>query len=369
MLQHPRFAALSFLTLIATLTAGCAKEPPSTDPNANIPPVILPAAPAGSPVAVHGQLRVEGTVLKDQNGYPVQLKGVSSQWLNWVTQPWAESQPALAYMRDAWKLSLIRASMGTEANNGYLAGNETTMLRTMETIIQNAVRAGVYVLVDWHTEKAVEQQAEASGFFTLLAKKYGTYPNVIWETYNEPRGYAWEQIRPYHEAVVDAIRAVDPDNIVVLGTPNWSQDVDTASLDPVRPLAGAANLLYTLHFYSCTHQQRYRDKASLAIANGIGIFVTEFGATPANGGTASSPHVCRDDANLWFDWMAQNNVSGAAWKLDACAETSCILAGNAPLDGPWTDAYLSSDLNATVVQPGLTSGGGHGLLVVDWIRQ
>jgi endoglucanase len=272
-------------------------------------------------------------------------------------------------MRDNWKLSLIRAPMGTDAANGYLNGNETGMLKKVETIIQNAVRAGVYVLVDWHTEKAVDQQEEAIGFFRLLAKKYGTYPNVIWEPYNEPRGYTWDQIRPYHEAVVNAIRIIDPDNIIVMGTPNWSQDVDTASLDPVKPVAGAANLLYTVHWYSCTHQQRYRDKASVAIANGIGIFVTEFGATPANGGESSTPHVCRDDANLWFDWMAANNVSGAAWMLETGAYTSCILTGNAPVDGPWTDEVLTSDLNATVIQPGVTSGGGHGLLVVDWIRK
>jgi endoglucanase len=168
---------------------------------------------------------------------------------------------------------------------------------------------------------------------------------------------------------VDAIRAADPDNIVVMGTPNWSQDVDAASLDPVKPLAGATNLLYTLHFYSCTHQQRNRDKANVAIANGVGLFVTEFGATPSDGGTSAKPYVCRDDANLWFDWMAQNNVSGVAWKLDQCGDTSCILANRAPLNGPWTDDYLSSDVNSEPMQAGVTQGGGHGLLVVDWIRQ
>jgi aryl-phospho-beta-D-glucosidase BglC (GH1 family) len=258
--------------------------------------------------------------------------------------------------------------MGTEASGGYLNSGKGRMLNKVETIIQNAIHAGVYVLVDWHTERAVEQQAEAVEFFAGLARKYGAHPNIIWEPYNEPHGFGWDQIRPYHEAVVDAIRVEDPDNVIVMGTPNWSRDVDVAALDPVHPSRGATNLMYTLHFYACTHQQKFRDKGTTAIDKGLALFVTEFGATPADGGTSAQPYVCRDEANLWFDWMAQNNVSGVAWKLDQCADTSCIMLSTAPTDGPWSDEYLTSDVGGAVVQPGVTQGGGHGLLVVDWMR-
>jgi endoglucanase len=264
---------------------------------------------------------------------------------------------------------VIRASMGTEAPGGYLDSNPTGMQKNVETIIQNAIDLGVYVLVDWHTEKAVDQQAAAIAFFTTLAQKYGSYPNVIWEPYNEPNGYTWDRIKPYHEAVVDAIRAVDPDNVIVMGTPKWSQDVDVAALNPVSPQSGTANLMYTLHFYACTHKQSLRSKADVAIAKGLALFVTEFGATPADGGVPPNDLVCRDESNLWFDWMAQHNISGVAWKLEQCKDTSCILASNALVDGPWPDSYLSTDVGASTVSPGVTQGGGHGLFVVDWIRQ
>jgi len=333
-------------------------------------------APGTPPVEVHGALQVVGTNLVDATGAPVQLKGVSSMWLNWESRPFAESKKALQFMRDYWKVSVIRASMGTEADNGYLSGNQTGMQKSVETIIQNAIDLGVYVLVDWHTEKAVGQQAAAITFFTTLAQKYGSYPNVIWEPYNEPNGYTWAQIKPYHEAVVDAIRAVDPDNVIVMGTPKWSQDVDVAALDPVSPQSGTANLMYTLHFYACTHKQSLRDKADAAIAKGLALFVTEFGATPADGGVPSltdpskgDNYVCRTETNLWFDWMAQHNVSGVSWKLEQCADTSCILAATAPVDGPWVDSYLTTDVGAQAVSAGVTQGGGHGLFVVDWLRQ
>jgi endoglucanase len=364
----PRRTCLAGIALFAFALA-CARDP---TPNAieDPTPPDLPPPPERTPVALHGQLQVVGTTLVDQAGYPVQLKGVSPQWLNYATTPYAESRSALEFMRDHWKLSVIRAPMGTEAYQGYIS-NGPAMVKKVETIVQNAIRAGVYVLVDWHTEQAVAQQVEAVAFFSAMAQKYGGFPNVIWEPYNEPRGYTWEQIKLYHEAIVETIRAFDPDNLIVLGTPTWSQDVDTASLSPVAPPSGAQNLLYTLHFYSCTHKQWLRDKADVAIANGLPIFVTEFGATPADGGMAANGNnlVCRDETNLWFDWMAANNLSGVAWKLDQCAETSCILARSPSTGGPWPDDKLSNDLDGTVTSPGITQGGGHGLLVVDWIRQ
>jgi endoglucanase len=338
----------------------------------------LGPVPALNPVATHGQLQVVGTVLQDQTGQPVQLKGVSSQWLNYESATFPESKPALQFARDYWKLSVIRAAMGINANGGYLGtgagtnANMAVMQAKVETIIQNAIDLGIYVIVDWHTSNAVTttttQTTQAVAFFTGIAQHFGSSPNVIYEPYNEPsgNGVTWALIKPYHEAVVAAIRAQDPDNLIVLGTPTFSQDVDLAALDPV----AGTNLLYTLHFYACTHKQALRDKATLALQRGIALFVTEFGATPSDGGVVSrgDPFVCENEANNWFAWMAQNNISGASWKLDKGTDTSNILTADAPVDGPWTDNYLTNDANGTPIDGGLQVQG-HGLFVVNWIRE
>jgi endoglucanase len=329
----------------------------------------LDAAAGGpTPVELHGQLKVVGTALQDASGAPVQLKGVSSMWLNWESKPFAESKAALRYARDSWKLSVVRAAMGVDATGGYLtsATAQAAMQAKVDAIVGNAIDLGIYVIVDWHTSKAHTEQAAAVAFFTAMAQKYGAQPNVIWEPYNEPTGVTWATIKPYHEAVVAAIRAQDPDNPIVLGTPNWSQDVDVAAADPV----AGTNLLYTLHFYACTHKQPFRDKGDLALSLGAALFVTEFGATPSDGGVVRSGdnNVCEGEASTWFAWMAQHGISGASWKLDQCTDSSCILTSAAPVDGPWTDDVLSSD-GAGVAIDGGVKGGGHGQFVVGWIRQ
>ena len=88
-----------------------------------------------------------------------------------------------------------------------------------------------------------------------------------------------------------------------------------------------------------------------ALGRGIALFVTEFGATAADGGRDGV--VCAAKAASWFDWMAANGISGSAWKLDACSDSSCILAMGTPTDGGFADQWLS----------------GHGPLVRDWIQQ
>ncbi|MBQ4796798.1 cellulase family glycosylhydrolase, partial [Pectobacterium versatile] len=108
----------------------------------------------------------------------------------------------------------------------------------------------MYVIIDWHSHSAENNRSEAIRFFQDMARKYGNKPNVIYEIYNEPLQVSWSNtIKPYAEAVISAIRAIDPDNLIIVGTPSWSQNVDEASRDPIN----GKNIAYTLHFYAGTH--------------------------------------------------------------------------------------------------------------------
>ncbi|MGW1448170.1 cellulase family glycosylhydrolase [Micromonospora sp. NPDC002411] len=313
--------------------ASCAGGTPPTTPPPTTPPPTTPPPTTGTPVERHGQLRVCGTTMCDKSGARVQLRGISSMWLNWETAPYAENLSALRWMRDNWNLQVIRAAMGVEPAGAYLS--DPNKARTqVETIINNAVTAGVYVIVDWHAHEAQNNQSQAVAFFGDLARRYGHLPNVIWEPYNEPLQVSWTNvIKSYHQAVVSAIRAADPDNIVVLGTPTWSQDVDVAAASPV----SGTNLMYTLHFYSCTHGSALRAKGDAAIRAGLALFVTEWGASNADGGLDGRS--CLPEAQSWIDWMKANGISWTAWKLDVGTDTTNLLSPGAPVTGGWNN-YL-----------------------------
>lgn len=303
--------------------------------------------PTQTPIQRWGQLSVCGTKLCSAAGTPVQLKGPSTMWLNWEST-YGVNKGAMQWMRDNWGMTVFRAAMGVEPTGAYLT-HPAVMKAAVETIIQNAIDLGVYVLVDWHDHNAATHQDQAVAFFSEMAARWGSYPNVLWETFNEPLKVSWSNVlKPYHQAVVAAIRTADPDNVIVLGTPQWSQLVDEAANDP---LAGT-NLMYTLHFYACTHSSWLRNKGDAAIAKGLALFATEWGGTNADGGLDGK--VCYAETQLWHDWMAAQGISWAAWKLDDCTpDSSCILKAGAPADGGWTDEWLH----------------GHGPFVRDRMRE
>jgi endoglucanase len=300
-----------------------------------------------TPVKKHGKLHVTGTQLLDEQEVSVQLKGPSSMWLNWENTGYATDPDGVRHLRNNWKATVIRAAMGVDATSAYLT-NPEGMTAKVRAIVELAIELGIYVIIDWHDHEAETHQTESVAFFTEMAKTYGEYPNVIYETYNEPLKVDWNTVvKPYHEVVVAAIRAVDPDNVIILGTPNWSQYVDAAAK---APLIGN-NLMYTLHFYACSHTQSLRTKAQNALNVGLPIFVTEWGATNSDGGTTGT--LCLEEAQLWHDFMNANKISWAAWKLDDCKDLSCFFRAGTPKDGTFTPEQLN----------------GHGAFVRDRMRE
>lgn len=337
-MMSTRFATA--LPLAALLTLSACDEGSAACPTCKPNPVSLeePIADwSGTPVESFGQLQVADGFLRNEAGEVVQLKGVSSMWLNWENDGYAESLEALEWMRDTWHVSVIRAAMGIAPEGAYLSDPERA-LGQMRTIVENAVTAGVYVIIDWHDHDAhLDDHREAAvEFFGMMAEEFGDLPNVLYEPYNEPLQVDWSQtLVPYHEAVIASIREHDEDNIVILGTPNWCQDVDAAALDPIE----GPGIMYALHFYACSHTGSIRGQGSFALRRGLPLFVTEWGATHADGGVEDK-RVCDTEAQDWHDWMNANAVSWTSWKLDGCDDTSCILQAGAPVDGPWTDEWL-----------------------------
>lgn len=334
-----RWIALGLV--VTALVGGACDEPPAcvdcADAGIGGKAEDLPAPeapPAGTPVEVHGPLQVVGTQLTDRSAAPVHLKGISTMWLHWEVRGYAQSLEGLQWMRDNWGVQVIRAAMGVEASGGY-ATRAASNARELRAVVENAIRLGLYVIIDWHAHEAFETRELAESFFQTMAQDYGQYPNVIYEVFNEPLKVDWAtELKPYHEALVAKIRETDPDNVIVLGTPQWSQRVGDAAADPV----AGTNLMYTLHFYACTHDAWLREDAADALANGLPLFVTEWGATHADGGLDGV--VCDEEAQLWHTFLNENQISWTAWKLDGCSDASCLLKTGAPVRGGWTDEWL-----------------------------
>ena len=306
------------------------------------------------PVSQYGQLmagknaqnegRIYGSCAAySTSGNEVQVKGMSLFWSN--------EQPQNRYWRndvitgevDKQGIQIIRAAMAVDlqkfgTGHYFMNGMTEYYQDLLDEAVQAAIENDIYVIIDYHSHIAAENVNRAKEFFKIQAKKWGAYDNVIFEIFNEPLcnpGHGawadisgnmcneyggmitWSEIKAYAEEVIPVIRRYS-DNLIVVGTPQWSARPG----DVVGDAIDDPNVAYTLHFYA-----GYTDdgntsgyntsNADYAMSKGLSVFVTEWGTIGYDGaGTIGDPVNHSDAQNVsWQTWMNANQLSSANWNL------------------------------------------------------
>ena len=301
--------------------------------NANDYPLNT-AASGGSPFAEHGALCVVGTNLVDKDGNPYQLFGMSTHGLSWF--PEYVNADAFATLR-SWNTNCVRLAMYTAEYNGYCTGGDKEALKnTVKQGVEHATSQGMYVIIDWHIlsdGNPMTYKEEAKAFFAEMSSLYKNRDNIIYEICNEPNGADWETIKSYAQEVIPVIRANDSNAVILVGTPEWCQQVDQAAASPL----GFDNIMYTLHFYAATHTDWLRQRAESAINSGLPIFVSEFGMCDASGNGGND----FGQASSWMELIGRYNLSYCCWNLANKAETSSIINSWCTKTSGWSDEDLS----------------------------
>lgn len=292
---------------------------------------------ATTPVKKNGRLSVKGTRLVNSQGKAVVLKGVSTHGINWFPQ--YVNKAAFKTLRDNWGVNCIRLAMYTEEYNGYCSGGNQAELRKMiNNGVKYATELGMYVIIDWHIlsdGNPAKNKKQAISFFKYMAKKYKNQNNIFYEICNEPNGgTSWNRIKGYASSVIKIIRKYDKKNIILVGTPTWSQDVDVAADSPIK---GYSNIMYTFHFYAATHGDSYRQKVQAAIQKGLPVFVSEFGISESSG----NGRIDKNEANKWMQFLKKNKISYVCWSLCNKNESCSLLKSSCSR----TENFKKSDLS------------------------
>ena len=282
-------------------------------------------------------LKVVGSRLCDSKGDPVQLKGISTHGLAWFPD---YVNPDCIKELKGWGANVIRLAMYTSEYNGYCTGGNRDQLKDLiRKGVQYASDNDMYAIVDWHVLSEGDPNVykeEAKSFFSEMSREFASNPQVIYEICNEPcNGTSWDAVYSYANEVIPLIRANSPDSVIIVGTPNWSQDVDKAALKPLP----YENVMYALHFYAATHKGDLMDKMTSAIDLGLPVFVSEFGICDASGNGA----IDESSANKWVDAMNSRKVSYVCWNLSNKAESSALIKNTCNKTSGFTDEDLTPE--------------------------
>lgn len=283
----------------------------------------------GQFVKNHGQLKVVGTELLDQNNKHVSLRGLSFGWHSF--HPRFYNKDTVKWIAKDFNANVVRAAMGVEQGDMSYLKQSGFSKEKVEAVVDGAIKANIYVIIDWHSHNI--NLKDAKEFFAEMSKKYGKYPNVIYEIYNEPDYETWPEVKAYAEEVIKVIRANDPDNIILVGCPHWDQDVNLPAENPIN---GYDNLMYTMHFYAGTHGKELRDRTDEALKMGLPIFVSESAGMEATGDGPINYLAWKE----YIDWMEAKGLSWITWSISDKDESCSMLNKSANSKGNWKDTDL-----------------------------
>lgn len=307
-------------------------------PAATVPPA--PSDPKGTtPVSQHGQLSVKNGQLVDKSGKGYQLRGMSTHGLTWF--PEFVNESAFKTLRDDWNTNVVRLAMYVDewGNGQCYMGNKSGSLELLEKGVDICVKLDMYVIIDWHVLNPGDPSKytnEAKSFFETVSKRYAKYPNVIYEICNEPNGGAsWSgNIKPYAEKIIPVIRKNAPNSVIIVGTPTWSQEIDKPLSDPL----SYKNVMYAFHFYAATHAG-LRSNVENCVAQGLPVFVSEFGTCDASGGGAND----FNETQKWLSYFDKQGISYCNWSICNKDETCSVLRPGTSANGNWSESDLTEN--------------------------
>ena len=283
--------------------------------------------------AMHGHLMIKNAHICDQNGNPVQMRGMAMY-------PWTSTggydfytAGCIAWLYSNWKCHIIRLP--------YLTDGSVPM-SNITAVIQACIDSGMYVIVDWHDCTANANAADASSFFKTIATSYHQYNNILYEPWNEPSesgGPSWSGvIKPYMETVIGAIRAIDTGNIVLCGNPQWDQIPSDAAADPITDYKNCA---YTMHFYAASHSVAgFGPSITTSMNDSCAIFITEYGTCSSSGGAP----IDLTETEAWYNFLDKNKIGSTNWGVECEDEGgAACFTQSASSTGPWASSVMTSE--------------------------
>lgn len=323
------------------------------------------------PVSYYGALHTSGNkIIGAKNNQQAMLRGVSLFWSDGTGKPYYNKN-VIAWAADNLKIDVFRFALGIQyydsdggtknalANENSYKGSPDNYLSLIDNMVAAAIESDVYIIIDWHSHRAHMETALAKTFFETVSEKYKDVPNVIYEIYNEPvdgNGGNWGAVKSYANTICPLIRN-NTQNLILVGTPTWSQNPQNGASDPVN----STNIAYVLHFYAATHSKgTFSGRIEQALSSGYPVFISEWGTTNADGNGDANASATSE----WTSYMDQKQIPNCNWSfrqytsnMDNKSEKSAMFEGTKVLNNYATLSEAKYTTSGNIVKEYLTKNG------------
>lgn len=277
-------------------------------------------------------LKVEGNSIT-ANGEPIRLRGINWGW--WHLSGTRYSEPDMKSLGE-WGANVVRLAFSyndLETDNNPPAWKEDGF-KDLDEVVQWGKRYGIHVILDMHiTPGGQSAQPYCAGgknllwkdpasqqhfidLWTEIARRYCHRPEVAaYELMNEPETNqpTPDKLVSIDQRAISAIRAVDPDKIIVVGGDHGSGPQD---LNAALKLSDN-NILYTFHFYEASGNEEYwiSTASQPQGRSGTHDWVQLKGTFTAPVGADLMTLLLRSDNNSGSAWFKDAEVTDASGKV------------------------------------------------------
>ncbi len=299
-----------------------------------------------------GMPHVQGTNIVDASGHTVILRGaqIESPFNN--IKGWeSNGNKKLASIFNgktfqemkSWNMNVLRLP----TSNWIYAKYPSQYLSALDSVVQQANDAGLYVVLDLHDDaksgspygsNANLPKTEDVTYWQAIAAHYKNNPMVMYDVANEPQYPDWNTwanggatIGGAHvvsmQALVNAIRSQGAQQIIVIEPGSAGHQPGTTAESggwatfPIADVIKDPNVIYSIHMYSYIGQDAQQQDARWGpILHRYPLFYGEWAFLPnPSGGTAKCSSIPHDQASQvvenFLNYMASRNASWVAWSF------------------------------------------------------
>lgn len=311
----------------------------------------------GAPVPSSGllALQVQGNRIITTSGSPLILRGVNAiDPLRHATDTTnhegagAYSEAYFAAMA-SWGANVVRLPVHPA---DWRNTSNANALAILDQAVNWAKQHDLYVIIDFHSIGMVHLNNyfivpggddystslnEIVAYWSTIAAHYKNEPAVAaYEIFNEPVHLGdqdnlsdWTNWKADAETIIDAIRTLDPQKIIIVGGLNWSYDLSAVSGNPIN----RTNIAYATHVYPGKNYAKDWDAAFGNIADSYPVIATEIGYLPGSAEDPIGENTYHAQAGETYtgrlkNYFVSKNISWVAWCFSASWRPVLLNDGN-----------------------------------------